>query len=282
MGLNILLWLMSYFFLILSLVSKIVPWRAFQMFWYHTSPTLSLTLQLKPWKYCSPSSTISFGCSCVVQVRGVTRPVGFDAPVTADTTLCSAGYKNATLNIFPNIPDRFWSPEQAVLGAHQLVHYIWLSCSQGLMEYGQTSKKKMAAASLNPCLPSGWWGCQLKPISCAYIKCSPLMKLWNELLPIRHKLSSRFWMCGVNRFHWHETTPKFSAIPNFVQAGWSFSSASSPHPLAAPCWVLLLRNIHGSESWLQIFSFTWICPFWSCLIPFHVPFLQRMCRMILL
>lgn len=149
------------FFLIMIFVHKIIVlWRALRMFWYHTSPTLSLTLQLKPWKYCLPSSNIPFRYSYVVKVKGVTRPVGFDAQVNADTTLCSVGYMNVTLSIFARIPDRFWSPEQAwcwtVMGTHQLVNYIWMSWSQGLMEYRQTSGKEMAVVSLNPCcLPSG-------------------------------------------------------------------------------------------------------------------------------
>lgn len=229
---------MSYFFLIVIFVHKIIAlWRAFQMFWYHTSPTLSLTLQLKPWKYCSPSNNIFFRCSYVVQVKGVTRPVGFDAQVCVDTNLCSVGCKNVTLNIFPSIPVRFWSPGQAwcwtVMSTHQLVNYIWMSCSQGLMRYRLTHRKKMAVMSLNSCLPSG--GCQLKPISYAYISQMLSVDETAEWIAACN-FGSSFWMCGVNSFHWYETTPILSATPTgiFVQTRWSFNSASFPLLLAPP------------------------------------------------
>lgn len=239
-------------------------WRALQKFWYHTSPTLSLTLQLKHWIYCSPSSNILFRCSYAVQVKGVTRPLGFDAQVNAATNLCRVGYRSVTLNIFPSIPVRFWSPEQPwcwrVMGNHQLVNYTWMSCSQGLMGYRQACRKKMAGLSLNSCLPRGWCGCQLKPISYAYI--SQMLSIDENVEWIAaYIFRSSFWTCGVNNFHWHETTHICSAIPTgiFVQTRWSFNSASSPLLLAPPLSGPPAWNINGSGSWHKIFNFTWMC-----------------------
>lgn len=251
---------MSYFFLLMIFVYKIIAlWRAFQMFWYHTSPTLSLTLQLKPWKHCSPSNNILFRCSCVVQVKGVTRSMGFDVQVNVDTNLCSVGYKNVTLNIFPSIPIGFWSPEQArcwrVVGTHQLVNYIWMSCSQGLMGYRLTCRKKMAVMSLNSCLPSG--GCQLKPILHANI--SQMLSIdeiaeWIAACNFRFS----FWMCGVNSFHWHEKLLySLQLLQEFLSRQGGPSIVLSFHYYwLFHCQVLLHGSIDGSGSWHKIFSFT--------------------------
>lgn len=87
------------------------------------------------------------------------------------------------------------------------------------------------------------------------VKCSPLVKLWNEWLPVRHNFGSSFWMCGVNSFHWHET-----AIPIGILSRQGGPSIVLPlhYYWLLLCWVLLHGNINGPESW-QIFSFTWIC-----------------------
>lgn len=176
------------------------------------------------------------------------------------------------LNIFPSIPNRFWSPEQAwcwtVMDTHQLVNYIWMSCSQGLIEYRQNSRKKKAVMSLNSCLPRGWCGCQLKLISYAYINQMLSIDEIVEWIQLPLAWNNPYILCNSNG--------------NFVQTRWSFNSASSPSYWLLHYQVLRHGNINGSEGWQQIFSFIWICPFWDCCIPFLISLVERICVMILL